>query len=54
MNKKVAAIATKLKADQGKIPKLEAIDSGYFRGKSQFEDDGIQDYLVFQSLYRYF
>ena len=30
-----------------------AFDSIYFRGKSQFEEDGMQNYLVFQSIQRY-
>ena len=25
-----------------------------FRGKSHFEEDGVQNYLVFQQMYRYF
>ena len=28
--------------------------SSYFRGKSNFEEDGTQNYLVFQPIYRYF
>ena len=56
MNKKVATLATKaeLKAEQDKIIKLEAFDSSYFCGKSHFEDDETQNYLVFQPMYRYF
>ena len=27
---------------------------GYFRGKGHFEEDGTQNYLVFQPIYRYF
>ena len=33
---------------------LKTFDSGYFRGKSLFEEDGTQMYLVFQPIYRYF
>ena len=58
LNKKVATLATKaeLKAeqDQDKITKLEAFDSSYFRGQSHFEDNGSQNYLVFQPMDRYF
>ena len=36
------------------MKKLETIDLIYFRGKSYFEDDGAQDYLVFQTISRYF
>ena len=55
-NKKVATLATnaELKAEQDKIIKLQAFDSSYFRGKGHFEDDRIQNYLVFQRMYRYF
>ena len=36
------------------MKKLERFDSIYFRRKSHFEDDGTQNYLVFQTVYRYF
>ena len=32
---------------------MQAFDSSY-RGKSHFEDDGTQNYLVFQPMYKYF
>ena len=41
-----------MKAD--KIVKLQAFDSRYFCGKSHFEDNGTQNYLVFQPVYKYF
>ena len=34
--------------------KLKAFDSSYFIGKSHFEEDSAQNYLVFQPLIRYF
>ena len=34
--------------------KLKTFDSIYFRGKSHFEDDGTQNYFIFQPLHRYF
>ena len=34
--------------------KLNTFDLSYFIGKSHFEEDGAQNYLVFQSIYRYF
>ena len=34
--------------------KLKTFDSGYFFGKSHFGEDGSQNYLVFQPIYRYF
>ena len=56
MDKRVAILATKteLKAEKDKIAKLEAFDSSYFRGKSNFQNDGTQNYLVFQPIQRYF
>ena len=34
--------------------KLQALASSYFSGKSHFENDGSQNYLVFQPVYSYF
>ena len=34
--------------------KLDDIDSAYFGGKNYFTDDGAQNYLVFQCVYKYF
>ena len=34
--------------------KLQKFDAACFRGKSHFEEDGTQYYLVFQPIYRYF
>ena len=39
---------------ENNIKKLQTFDSSYFRGKSHFEEDGVQNYLVFQPMYRYF
>ena len=36
------------------MKKLKAFDLGYFIGKSHFEEDGTQSYLVFQPMYRYY
>ena len=33
---------------------LKTFDSSYFRGKSRFEEDGTQNFLVFQPIQRYF
>ena len=43
-----------VKAERDKISKLQAFGSSYFPGKSHFEDDGTQSYLVFQPICRYF
>ena len=34
--------------------KLKTFASSYFRGKSHFEEDGTQNYLVFQPINKYF
>ena len=36
------------------MDKLKTFDFSYFIGKSYFEEDGVQNYLVFQPVYRYF
>ena len=36
------------------LRKLQKFHAGYFRGKNHFEEDGSQNYLVFQSVYTYF
>ena len=36
------------------IKKLQTFDSGYFRGKNYFDEDGTQNYLVFLPINRYF
>ena len=54
LNRKI----TKNKADhllvQSKLNKLKTFDSSYFIGKSHFEEDGTQNYLVFQPVSRHF
>ena len=39
---------------QNEFKKLKTFDSSYFIGKSHFEEDGVQNYLVFQPLNKYF
>ena len=39
---------------ENELWKLKTFDSIYFRGKSHFEEDGIQRYLVFQPIKIYF
>ena len=36
------------------LSKLKTFDSSYFIGKSYLEEDGTQNYLVFQPIYKYF
>ena len=39
---------------ENELKKLQKFDAAHFRGKIHFEEDGTQDYLVFQPIYRYF
>ena len=39
---------------ENNIKKLQTFDSSYFRGKNYFDEDGIQTYLVFLPIFRYF
>ena len=45
---------TKYLLVQSEPKKLQKVDAAYFRGKSHFEEDGTQIYLLFQPMYRYF
>ena len=56
LNTKLATLAKKaeLKAEQFKIPKLQAFDSNHFLDKSHFEEDSAQKYFVFPPVHRYF
>ena len=45
--KKINSNKTKHLIVENQLKKLETFDSIYFRGKSHFEDDGSQSYLVF-------
>ena len=53
-NRKITSNKTKYLLVENHLKKLETFDSIYFRGKSNFEDDGTQNYLVFQTVSRYF
>ena len=39
---------------ENELNKFETFDSSYFIGKSYFEEDGTQNYLVFQPINKYF
>ena len=39
---------------ENELKKLKTFDSSYFKGKSHFEEDGTQNYLVFLPIQRYF
>ena len=54
LNRKITSNKTKHVLVENELKKLKTFDSSYFFGKSHFEEDGIQDYLVFQLLNKYF
>ena len=51
---KIAANKIKNESIENEFKKLKAFDLSYFIGKSHFEEDGTQNYLVFQQINRYF
>ena len=54
LNRKITANKSKHSLVENELRKLKTFDASYFRGKSHFEEDGTQNYLVFQPMYRYF
>ena len=54
LNRKITSNKTKHALGENELNKLKTFDSSYFVGKSHFEEDGTQNYLVFQPIYRYF
>ena len=53
-NRKITANKSKNLLVENELKRLKTFDSSYFIGKSHFEEDGTQNYLVFQPMYRYF
>ena len=49
-NRKITENKTKHLLVQNELNKLKTFDLNYFIGKDHFEEDGTQNYLVFQSL----
>ena len=54
LNRKITENKTKHLLVENELKKLKTFDSSYFIGKSHFEEDGTQNYLVFQPINRYF
>ena len=46
-NRKITSNKTKHVLVQNGLKRLKTFDLGYFIGKSHFEEDGVQNYLVF-------
>ena len=54
LNRKITQNKTKHLLVENELKKLKTFDSIYFIGKSHFQEDGTQNYLVFQPLSTYF
>ena len=54
INRNVTENITKKLFVENEFNKLKTFDSNYFIGKSHFEEDGTQNYLVFQPINKYF
>ena len=54
LNRKITQNKSKDLLVENELNKLKTFDSSYFIGKSHFGEDGTQNYLVFQPMYKYF
>ena len=54
LNRKITANKSKHLLVENEFNKLKAFDSSYFIGKNYFDEDGTQNYLVFQPMCKYF
>ena len=54
LSRKITSNKSKHQLVENKLKKLKILDSSYFIEKSHFEEDGTQNYLVFQPMYKYF
>ena len=50
LNRKITSNKTKYLLVENELKKLKTCDLGYFIGKSHFDEDGAQHYLVFQPI----
>ena len=48
LNKKVNPNKTNHLLVENELKKLQAFDSSYYQSKNNFEEDGTEDYLLFQ------
>ena len=53
-NRKITLNKSKHLLVENELNKLKTFDSSYFIGKSHFDEDGTQNYLVFQPVNKYF
>ena len=54
ISKKITSSKSRHLLVENKLRKLQKFDASYFRGKNHFDEDGTQNYLVFQTVYKYF
>ena len=54
LNRKITQHKTKHLLVENELNKLKTFDSSYFIGKSHSEEDGTQNYLLFQLINKYF
>ena len=54
LSKRITSNKTKHLLFENELKNLKTFDLSYFKGKGLFEEDGTQNYLVFQPMYRYF
>ena len=54
LNRKITSNKTKHLLVENELNKIKTFDSSYFTGKSHFEEDGVQNCLVFQPTVMYF
>ena len=54
ISKRITSNKTKHLLVENELKKLKKFDLSYFKGKGHFQEDGTQNYLVFQPIYTYF
>ena len=52
--RKITQNKSKHSLAENELSKIKTLDSSYFIGKSHFDEDGTQTYLLFQPLNKYF
>ena len=53
LNRKITSNKSKHLLIENELKKLQTFDLSYFIGKRHFEEDGTQNYLIFQPLIKY-
>ena len=53
LNRKTTSNKTKHLLVENELNKLKTFDSSYFRGKNYFDEDGTQNYYIFEPISKY-